>query len=363
MTEPTPAAVRAAQSAMENLANRDTPFITREWYVAAFAEEITRELLPRTILGRKLVFFRTQAGEAVAMDDRCAHRSFPLSASKLEGDTIVCGYHGIRYDAEGNWIEIPSQDKCPRQVGVRSYALIEQGPLVWIWMGPKGEADPARLPAQPWMNDPAWPATHGKMHLRGNYVSLHENLMDLTHLSYLHAGSFGTPDYAAAPFEVTIKEREFLLRRDVVPTRLPAIWGKPTGLGDSPTAARIAQSRFVAPALHEVQVTFYESTLPAESRPEFMVRTAPLVTPETNGSVHYFILHGRNFAHEDQEIGPFMHKSLFVAFQEDVDGLQKVEEFLTEADADFFEVSVISDRASIAMRRYLKARAEEEKGK
>ncbi len=361
MTQPNPAVMHGAQSAMAKLASRQTQFIFNEWYVAAMAGEVNRTLFKRTILGRSIVFFRTQAGEAVAMDDRCAHRSYPLSASTLDGDTIVCRYHGIRYDTEGNWIEVPSQEKCPKNTGVRSYKLIEQGALIWIWMGDKTAADTAHMPTQPWMVASEWARTNGAMHLKGNYVSLHENLMDLTHLTYLHADTIGTPDYAKAQFDVVLNEHEFILRRNVVPTKLPPVWGKPTGLEGSETAARIAQSRFVAPSLHEVSVTFYESTLPAETRPEFQIKTAHLVTPETHSSTHYFILHGRNFALEDTAIGEFMHENLFAAFNEDVVGLALVEDALERADDEFYEISIGSDRASVAMRRYLKMRADSER--
>jgi vanillate O-demethylase monooxygenase subunit len=73
--------------------------------------------LKRTVLGQRLVLFRTQAGAPVALDDRCAHRSFPLSAGTLEGDAVVCGYHGLRYDAAGDCIQVPSQKSCPKGIG------------------------------------------------------------------------------------------------------------------------------------------------------------------------------------------------------------------------------------------------------
>jgi nitrite reductase/ring-hydroxylating ferredoxin subunit len=91
------------------MADRTTPFIFDEWYVAAFSAEVGRTLLKRKILGRNIVIFRAESGRVVALDDRCAHRSFPLSRGRLEGDTLVCGYHGFRYDTQGDCIQIPSQ--------------------------------------------------------------------------------------------------------------------------------------------------------------------------------------------------------------------------------------------------------------
>ena len=358
MSIPSPRTLAAARAASSRLADRNTPFVFDEWYVAAFGEELGWRLTARKILGKRVVLYRTEAGVPVALEDRCAHRSYPLSAGTLEGDTVVCGYHGFRYNTEGDCIEAPSQAKCPKDIGVRAYPLIERGSLVWIWMGDPALADPARLPAQEWIVDPDWAKTSGYFRLPGNYVSLHENLLDLTHLSYLHAKSFGTPDYARAPFEITTGDGHFALERAVSPTTLPPVWAKPTGLSGISTAARIALSEFVSPAFHQVGVTFYDTALPEANRKVSRIRTAHLITPETQGSTHYFLVHGRDFGQHDPALGAYMHEQLFAAFQEDVDGLSLLEEVLEEADETTYEISVQSDAPALAMRQYLKTRAE-----
>jgi phenylpropionate dioxygenase-like ring-hydroxylating dioxygenase large terminal subunit len=354
---PSAGVLRAAKVANQALADRTTPFIQDEWYVAGFIEDFARTLRKRKILGRNLVLFRTASGLPVALDDRCAHRSFPLSRSTLDGDTIVCGYHGLRYDAQGNCIEVPSQTKCPRGIGVRNFPLVEKGPLVWIWMGEPAQADADRIPDQSWLASGHWTRSQGYFHLPASYVSLHENLMDLTHLSYLHAASFGTADYAKAPYEATIENSRFVLHRRVEPTTLPPVWAEPTSIKGN-TAARIVDSEFVSPALHVVTARFLDTRLPEHERHEFMIKTAHIPTPETLTSTHYFIVHGRNFALQDDTVTRFMHEQLFQAFAEDVAGLSAIEAVLAEAVDEVFEISVASDRASVAMRRYLKQRAE-----
>jgi vanillate O-demethylase monooxygenase subunit len=240
-------------------------------------------------------------------------------------------------------------------IGVHAYPLVERGPLIWGWLG-NGASDPARIPALPWIEDGTWACSQGYFHLPGNYVSLHENLLDLTHLSYVHAGTFGTPDYAAAPYETQLDEGHYAITRRVAPTRLPDVWARPTGL-EHEHAARIATSEFLSPALHVVTVVFYDNDLPEGRRTELKVRTAHLVTPETSGSTHYFIVHGRDFAQADGAITSFMHSHLFCAFNEDVAALTKLERVLADPGAPFFEISVASDAASVAMRRYLRRRA------
>ena len=360
MTMPSPGLLRACATAGTHMADRNTPLILNEWYVAAFSSELGRSLTRRKLLGRNVVLYRTADGRPVALDDRCAHRSFPLSAGRLQGDTIVCGYHGLRYDAAGDCIEVPSQSKCPKGIGVRAYPVIDRGPLTWIWMGDPLRADEADVPNLPWLCSADWALSQGYFALAASYVSLHENLMDLTHLSYLHANSFGTADYALAPYETRIEDGHYLVSRSVVPTRLPPVWAQPTGIvGD--TAARIAQSEFVSPGLHVVTVDFFDSALAPAARRTFRIRTAHIPTPESQTSTHYFIVHGRNFALEQPQVTQFMHEQLFTAFQEDVTGLSAIERTLLEATEEVYEISVASDAAGVAMRKYLKRRAEEER--
>lgn len=358
MTRMAERAIAAARIADARLAGRDTPFLFEHWYVAAFVTDVGRTPLARTILGRPLMLFRKLDGTPVALSDRCVHRSFPLSKSRLDGDTVVCGYHGARYESSGLCVETPAQSGGHRGLGVRSYPLREQGPLIWIWMG--DGAPSSELPGGEWIADPAWPASNAYFALKANYISLHENLLDLSHLSFLHANTFGTPDYALAPYTVDIDDAagRFAIKRSVMPTRLPPVWAKPAGL-EGRDAARITRTEFVAPSVQLIDATFYALDIPEDEREDADIRTAHLVTPETACSTHYFIHHARNFGQSDPDITGFMHEHLTRAFEEDIVGLEAVENMVAKTPPeDRYEISVASDRAGIAMRRWIARQVE-----
>lgn len=358
MTLPAPAHIARYRAAMQGLAGRETPLIFNEWYCAGLGGEFSRQLFKRKILGRDLVFFRTLAGEVVALEDRCAHRSFPLSAGRLVGDELVCGYHGFCYNRRGDCVKVPSQERAP-QVGVRHYPLRETGRIVWIWMGPGVPAH--EPPVQPWMLDPAWEHSTGHLHLAANYVGLHENLLDLTHIEYLHAQTLGlnSPGFAAAPFELLLEGGAFGIRRKVAPTGLPPMLADTTGLGGIQTAARVSRTDFISPAFEQLSASYFDDSLPEGARPEFRLQTAHLMTPETQTSTHYFIDHAWNWGLGDEALRQAMHSGLFAAFEEDVRCLALVEAALAarQGDEEFFEISVAADGAALAMRRHLLARA------
>jgi phenylpropionate dioxygenase-like ring-hydroxylating dioxygenase large terminal subunit len=360
MTSVSASMVKGAQSAMQRLAGRLTPLIYNEWYVAATRSELGRSLLRRKILDRSVVLFRTQAGFPVAMANRCPHRSYPLSSGTLEGDSIVCGYHGMRIDPKGDCTDYPAVAQCPKKVGVRTYLLVERGPMCWIWMGDPEKADPARIPAPAWMSDEPWVGGAGYFLMKGSYVSLHENLLDTSHLSFLHAKTIGSPDYVKAPFTTEITESYFALNRLVYPTILPEALGKLTGLGGKANVARAVKNEFVSPAYYEATTRMYDASLSDTDRKEFTIRAAHMPTPESLTSTHYFIYVARNFAQEDVGSKNAMLARLMAAFEEDVIALALQEEMQREAGDELFELSFPSDELTIAMRRYIKSRAETE---
>jgi len=143
-----------------------------------------------------VALYRTLAGKAVAVRNRCPHRSFPLSKGRLEGDVLVCGYHGMQFGPSGHCVNMPSMPIVPSNANVRSFPTVERGPLIWIWMGDADHADESLVPDTAWLASPEWKTVSGGFHLQSDYVAMHENLLDQTHFPFLHPGAIGTPAYA-----------------------------------------------------------------------------------------------------------------------------------------------------------------------
>ena len=112
------------------------PFLKNTWYVAANANELEAEMVSRKICGEQIVMFRQSDGKIGAMLDRCPHRFVPLSMGKRVGDTIACGYHGLRFDGTGTCVEAPHDDDSQKaRACIKGYAAVERDKLIWICMG------------------------------------------------------------------------------------------------------------------------------------------------------------------------------------------------------------------------------------
>lgn len=342
----------------KEMADAETPLIHNAWYVLAQSSEIGRTPMARIVLGRSLVLFRTEDGAPVALQNRCCHRGFPLVHGKLEGDTIICGYHGLRYDASGRCIEIPMQKSVPEALKVRSYRTVQRGRFVWVWMGEEPPADDAGPPHPAWLDDPNWDSRSGYLHVKGNYVHLHENLLDLSHLSFLHAKTFGTPEYACAPVETVMHGTDIQVWRRVE-CQLPPIYAVPLGWsGDR--ALRSSGSQYVAPGLH-VNTGILRNLDRAEQSERTLptIKVAQLITPETQHSTHYWTVQARNFAIGDDEISEFMIAQQLAAFHEDLFAIERITELLQlESGQEFRQMSLSTDRAGMIMRRHLRYLAE-----
>ena len=160
------------------------------WYVIAWEHEVpsaeSADIFQRKVLNEPIVVYRTQAGKLVALEDRCCHRHAPLSAGRREGDSIRCGYHGLKFNEQGRCIEIPGADKVPPKACVRSYPVVSKNNWVFVWMGDPDKANETLLPDNFSCNDPAWKNIPGYLHYDTPYLLICDNLLDFSHLSYVH---------------------------------------------------------------------------------------------------------------------------------------------------------------------------------
>lgn len=167
-------------------------FVRNMWYVAAFSEEVQPgKCLARRYLNEPVVLFRTASGKLSALTDRCSHRAFPLSEGHVDGEIIRCAYHGVEFEHTGVCARIPGQSRIPPAANVRAYPLCEKDNLVWIWMGDPEASDESQILDNPEHRDRAWSWRPYYMHVKANWQLLVDNILDLTHVAYIHAKTIG----------------------------------------------------------------------------------------------------------------------------------------------------------------------------
>ena len=177
-------------------------FLRNCWYVAAWDHELEDGFLARTILDEPVVLFRGADGAPRALEDRCCHRSMPLSRGRLLEDSVQCGYHGLEFAFDGRCVKVPGQSTIPPGARVRAWPVVERWRWVWIWMGDPDAADPGLIPDYHWNDDPEWTSYGDVYHVAGDYRLMNDNLLDLSHIQFLHVNTLGAPGDQEAEIEV-----------------------------------------------------------------------------------------------------------------------------------------------------------------
>lgn len=339
--------------------------VRNRWYIAAFSDEISRQPIERKLLGRPVALYRKENGDPVAMYGLCPHRYFPLAKGKVKGDRLVCGYHGFVFEADGKVSEVPSQGTgagfCQP-----TYPVIECGPLCWIWMGDADKCDPALIPPYDdfGLGEPGWRCSSANyFHLHGRSQLLVDNLMDLTHLPYVHFHIGGGEAMRNPVMKEEQRDRSYRVSRTGKVPFSPfheLVFGPEArfeGLSDF-----LSLTDFYGPELIKTSLPI---TLAVEGRDSVPPELGSLyilhgITPETENSTHYFGFATRNFRLDSEALDTFQYESDCKIRQQDVDVIEAVERELDAAVTRQRELLVRSDAPAVKVRRMIQAMLERE---
>lgn len=331
-----------------------------QWYIAAWASEICRDPFERWFLGEPVALYRREDGRAVALEGRCPHRSYPLGKSRVVGDGIQCGYHGITFGPDGRCTSIPSQAVIPSACRVRSYPLVEQWDWVWIWMGDPGNADSALIPTEAELFDGRHVMTSGGHRLlEGRYMLFHDNLFDLTHLGYLHQNSFG----GGAGAQNTVPKVE------IGPNKVSSLYTQlnvdipefhAQVIGYNGKVDRYEGLTCYLPGLH---VGGMRLTKPGRAN-EWVGSSKVYhgITPATKGTTHYFFASGLSWSNDPADSKRQFDFIMDIVIEEDAAAASLIERMLGQLGSEWpCELLIRADNVCVVGRRAFERLISEER--
>lgn len=340
----------------------EAPAVRNAWYVVALASDVTQDPTARTVLGRSVVLYRSSSGEVVAFHDRCSHRGFPLSRGTVVGDEIVCGYHGFTFDCTGTCVSVPGQKKIPSKANLEPFPVVERGPFVWVWPGDAALADEATVPAVDRLEEPGWTFVTGEVLLRCHYGLLIDNLMDLSHESFIHPATIGSPEVAEAPISTDVDKELGVVHvsRQMKGVHCPAFFERFTGLRTP--IDRGQDIEYYAPSLYLLHVTLSQATSDGGQPPvtdTYRIRVFYAVTPALDSTTNYFFGMARDFGLESAELSELFEKSQHDLIAEDAEALEILQSSI-DLEGWPSEVSIKIDSGGLAARRQLANLADQE---
>jgi vanillate O-demethylase monooxygenase subunit len=303
-------------------------FPKNTWYVACTPDEIDAKPLGRTICGENIAFYRGEANRVAAVENFCPHRGAPLSLGKVSDGKLVCGYHGLEMGCDGKAIAMPGQ-QVRVFPAIKSYPVIERHGFIWIWPGDAALATPDSIPHLPWHDNPAWAYAGGRFHIQCDYRLMVDNLMDLTHETYVHAASIGQKEIDEAPCKTTHDGDSVVTSRYMYNITAPPFWQmalRGNGLADDVPVDRWQICRFTPPGSVMIEVGVAHAgrggyDAPTEHKVSSTV--VDFLTPETATSMHYFWGMARTFNPTDAALTATIREGQHKIFSEDLEMLEQ----------------------------------------
>ncbi len=303
-------------------------FPRQAWYVACMPADIDDKPLGRMVCNERIVFYRGPDGRAVALEDWCPHRGTPLSLGRVVEGRLVCGYHGLEMGVDGRTIAMPGQ-RVSNFPPLRSFPLQERHGFVWLWPGDPARADPALIADLPWAADPAWAYGGGMYHIACDVRLMVDNLMDLTHETYVHASSIGQKEIDQTPSATRVQGDQVITERFMNGIQAPPFWQLALRSHQLPTDQPVDRwqiCRFTPPShvMIEVGVALAGQgghDAPAQSKVSSIV--VDFLTPETDTSMWYFWGMARNFRPEDKALTAQIREGQARIFGEDLEILER----------------------------------------
>lgn len=302
-------------------------YLKNTWYVAAMAQEIDDKPLGRTICDERIVFYRGPDNVVAALEDFCPHRGAPLSLGRVIEGKLVCGYHGLEMGCQGKTVSMPGQNVA-RFPSIRSYPVVERYGFIWVWPGDAGRADPATVPHQEWFDNPAWAYGGGLYHIGCNYQLMVDNLMDLTHETYVHASSIGQKEIDETPCQTTVSGTEVVTSRFMNGIQAPPFWRaalRGNHLSDDGPVDRWQICRFNPPSNVMIEVGVAHAGHGGYDAPDdrkvYSV-VIDFITPENENSIWYFWGMARKFNPSDRALTATIREGQGKIFGEDLEMLE-----------------------------------------
>jgi vanillate O-demethylase monooxygenase subunit len=240
---------------------------------------------------------------------------------------LQCGYHGLEMGTDGKTVQMPGQ-RVRGFPAIKAYAVVERYGFVWVWPGDQAQADEAKMPVFAFFDNPAWAYGGGLYHVKADYRLMIDNLMDLTHETYVHANSIGQPEIDETPCETKVEGDQVILQRHMQGIQAPPFWQmamSANGLDPQAKVDRWQICRFTPPTHIMIDVGVALAghggfDAPPEVKAYSVV--VDFITPETETSHWYHWGMARQFKPEDAALTDKIRAGQGGIFNEDMEMLQ-----------------------------------------
>ena len=340
-------------------------YLKDTWYVACTPDEIAAKPLGRRVCGERIVFYRSAEGKIAAVEDFCPHRGAPLSLGFVRDGHLVCGYHGLVMGGDGKCVSMPGQ-RVRGFPAIRSFPVVERHGFIWVWPGDAALADAQKIHPLHWAESAEWAYGGGMYHIRCDYRLMIDNLMDLTHETYVHSTSIGQQEIEEAPVTTKVEGDSAVTSRFMENIMAPSFWRtalRGNNLADDVPVDRWQVCRFTPPSHVMIEVGVAHAGkggYDADPKDKVSSIVVDFITPETDTSIWYFWGMARSFNVNDAALTAAIRDGQRKIFEEDLGMLeQQQQNLLDQPERHLMRLNI--DAGGFQSRRILERLIAEER--
>jgi vanillate O-demethylase monooxygenase subunit len=329
-------------------------FLRNTWYAAAWEREVGDRPLAAQVAGQRLAVYRRADGTYAALDDACPHRKVPLSMGRVHGDIVECGYHGMQFDCRGTCVKAPTNGTVPPGADVRAFPIEARYGLLWVWLGDPDLADPSTIFEVRHWGDPAWGCTVGDdMVVACHHLYIADNLLDPSHVAWVHRSSFAGAGTDDTPMESTVADDGVTVWRWLMDEPAPPFYAPYLPFEGNCDRKQQYEVRYPSNAL--ITAVFCPAGTGGEDQPQhpqtFLMDSYNFLTPIDEHTTRYFWFQMRNVQPDDEAVSTAFAISVRTAFAEDKVVLEAVQRGMDSMTTP--NLNLRSDTGGVRFRRRL----------
>ncbi|CCH67871.1 FIG00566093: hypothetical protein [Richelia intracellularis HH01] len=158
------------------------------WYPVAWADQVLLGKIMSVVIWQQVIaIYRGQNSKIHALENVCPHKGVALHKGEVQGDNLVCPYHGWQFNSDGKCIHIPYLPKGQKLpcAEAKSYPTQEKYNIIWVFPGDEKLAEGISIPDIPEYDNPEWLKIPIPARFKAHFSICNENTMDVFH-GFLH---------------------------------------------------------------------------------------------------------------------------------------------------------------------------------
>lgn len=182
--------------------DQDWDILAHHWYPVARIQDVSSTPQQVILLDVKMALYKTESGQIHLARDICPHRGVPLTKGWVQGEELVCPYHGLHYNTEGKCSKIPAQPeltKISERFSLTKFPVVEKYGLIWTSLFNRDQSETNFPVLETWDAEGHQTILPPFVDINGSSGRQLEGFIDVAHFAWVHHQAFADRENQVVP--------------------------------------------------------------------------------------------------------------------------------------------------------------------